>query len=59
MDKMDDNKGTPTKRTGAKNEASYDNDMRMEHGNVPEIEQPNPSKGTPSIPAEMPAREVR
>lgn len=56
MDSMEDNKATPTKRTGVKNDTDerFDN---AEHGNKPEVMPPDPANATPSIPTEMPARE--
>ncbi|MDF2543324.1 MAG: hypothetical protein K0S47_3042 [Herbinix sp.] len=59
MDKMDNNKATPTKRTGLQNDNNSDNNYQNNNTNTPEIEQPGPSTATPPIPAEMPAREVR
>lgn len=54
MDKMNDNKGTPSKDTGSKNNNS-DNDVDYKNGS--EIENPNPSTATPEVPDEMPVRE--
>ncbi|NLP16959.1 MAG: hypothetical protein GX379_07970 [Clostridiales bacterium] len=56
MDRYNDNKATPTKRTGVKN----DNDDKNKITSItPEITQPNPSSATPTIPSEMPAREIK
>jgi hypothetical protein len=54
MNNMNDSKGTPSKDTGSKNNNS-DNDV--DYKNSSEIENPNPSIATPTIPNEMPARE--
>lgn len=54
MYKIKDNKGTPSKDTGSKNNNS-DNDVDFK--NRSKIENPNPSIATPAIPKEMPARE--
>ncbi|MBH1940271.1 hypothetical protein I5677_05090 [Mobilitalea sibirica] len=65
MDKMNDNKGTPTKRTGLKNNSGSMNTSNEsgssgnEVGQTSEYNQPNPSIASPSIPDEMPARDVR
>ena len=53
MAKMKDSKGTPSKDTGSKNNNS-DNDV--DYKNSSEVENPNPSIATPSIPNEMPER---
>lgn len=56
MDRYNDNKATPTKRTGVKN----DNDDKNKITSItPEITQPNPSSAAPTIPSEMPAREIK
>lgn len=57
MDKMDDNKGTPTKDTGSNNNISLNNTFNSEFSGKPEIAEPNPMIGIPVIPVEMPARE--
>ncbi|NLK27954.1 MAG: hypothetical protein GX306_06380 [Clostridiales bacterium] len=56
MDKnnLENNKGTPTKRTGANKDISVENDYK---NTTTEIEQPNRTSATPDIPAEMPARD--
>jgi len=58
MDKLDDNKGTPTKRTGIKNDVV---DLGTKNVDIysREIEQPNRSDATPDIPQEMPVREMK
>jgi len=58
MDKLDDNKGTPTKRTGTKNDVV---DLGTKNVDIysREIEQPNRSNATPDIPQEMPVREMK
>lgn len=58
MDKLDNSKGTPTKRTGVKNE-DVDLGTKNENINSREIEQPSRSDATPDIPQEMPAREMK
>ncbi len=57
MDKLNDNKSTPTKRTGIKNE---DVDLGTKNEDIysREIEQPNRSNATPDIPQEVPVREM-
>ncbi len=52
---MEDNKGTPTKRTGADKDTNTDNEVKDDTHT--EIEQPNHTSATPEIPAEMPARD--
>lgn len=64
MDRFDDNRATPKKRTGVKNDISspdkeIDHDKNPTQTVAPEIMQPNPSSATPIIPIEMPARDVR
>lgn len=68
MDRFNDNNATPTKRTGPKSDNSYkdsenntgrDNDRSANTGIIPEIPYPNPTSATPSIPSEMPAREMK
>jgi hypothetical protein len=54
MKNINNSKGTPSKDTGSKNNNS-DNDV--DYKNSFEIENPNPSTATPTIPSEMPARE--
>lgn len=41
MDKVKDNKGTPTKRTGAKNRINLDYDFNTEYGDgdIPDVDQ--------------------
>ncbi|NLL72897.1 MAG: hypothetical protein GX237_05160 [Clostridiales bacterium] len=67
MDRFNDNKGTPTKRTGSKGDNSsqdsrFDNNTGKDNGDggiTPEILEPKPNSATPTIPTEMPAREIR
>ena len=64
MDRFDDNRAIPKKRTGVKNDIhtpdkENDNDNNPTQTIVPEISQPNPSSATPTIPTEMPARNIR
>lgn len=64
MDRFNDNRATPKKRTGVKNATNTtdrENDNYKEATQImaPEIEQPNPSNATPSIPTEMPARDIK
>lgn len=68
MERFNDNKGTPTKRTGSNGvNGSHDtkssNDQYKDNNPneviTPEILQPNPSSATPTIPMEMPAREMK
>lgn len=54
MDRYNDNKATPTKRTGVKND-NDDNTIIT----PPEIARPNPTSATPTIPDEMPARDIK
>lgn len=63
MDSYNDNRATPKKRTGVKNDISStdkenDNDNNQAQIIAPEIAQPNPTSATPTIPAEMPARDI-
>lgn len=51
MENTNNNKGTPSKDTGSKNNNS-DNDV--DYKNSSEITNPNPSIAIPSIPSEMP-----
>lgn len=60
MDNYNNNKATPTKRTGENNnplDRGNDNDATQKI--TPEITQPNPSTATPSFPTEMPARDTK
>jgi len=59
MDKLENNKGTPTKRTGAKNQINLDYDFNTEYGDgdIPDIDKPNPSNSTNAIPDERPRRD--
>lgn len=68
MDRTDNSKATPTKRTGIKNDAfsqysrhdtGNDKDNNTNEGITPEILQPIPNSATPSIPKEIPAREMK
>lgn len=64
MDRMEDNKATPTKRTGVKNDTGYEdagngNEKNLGHDLSLEINQPGSDNATPSIPSEMPARDIR
>lgn len=59
MDKIQDNKGTPTKSTGTKDYTKLDNVFTNKSGDAPEIDQPDPSIATPAIPQEMPIREIK
>lgn len=58
MDKLNDSKGTPTKRTGINDK---DADLGSKNDDIysREIEQPNHSNATPEIPQEMPVREMK
>lgn len=58
MDKISDNKATPTKRTGVKDANNYENLKDTEKSISPEINQPEPST-IPSIPEEVPVREFK
>lgn len=71
MDKMENNKGTPSKDTGSQNGINYDFDYNTEYGDgdIPEIDKskssnskfeinsPKSMNATPEIPIEMPVRE--
>lgn len=64
MERFDDNRARPKKRTGIKNDIDSpdkenENDKKPAHIIAPEIAQPNPTSATPTIPSEMPARDVR
>lgn len=64
MDRFDDNRATPKKRTGVNNDISSpdkenDNDKNPTQIVAPEIAQPNPTSATPTIPTEMPARDLK
>ncbi len=64
MNIFDDNRATPKKRTGVKNNINSpakenDNDNNQAQTIAPEIAQPNPSSATPTIPTEMPARDIK
>jgi len=56
MDKLDNNKGTPTKRTGIKSK-EMDTDTKVTEIYSREIEQPSRSDATPDIPVELPPLE--
>ena len=59
MDRYNDNR-TPAKRTGTENENNTpDTEKDTVQTIAPEIAQPNPTGATPSIPAEMPARDTK
>jgi hypothetical protein len=63
MDRINDNKGTPTKRTGVKNDYSSQNSKNKKDNNPtpasqPEIAQPNPLSATPTFPTEIPTRDT-
>lgn len=58
MDRMKDNKATPSKETGS-NDVGRDTNTHSGEDRASEYEQPNPSTATPAIPSEMPAREIR
>lgn len=53
VDRMEDNKGTPTKRTGGNNDVQYENDYTNRNQ---EVGQPKSTDATPEIPQEMPPR---
>lgn len=59
MNNINDSKGTPTKRTGAKNKINLDYDFNTEFGDgdIPDIDKPNPSSSTDVIPDEVPRRD--
>ncbi len=59
MDKINQNKGTPTKGSSTRNDiSSYENSHReYGDGDSYDINQPSSSNATPEIPIEMPARE--
>lgn len=64
MDIFNDNRSTPKKRTGAKNDTGYpDKDNNGDKDPIqiiaPEIAQPNPTSATPIIPTEIPARDIK
>ncbi|NLO09585.1 MAG: hypothetical protein GX129_06900 [Clostridiales bacterium] len=64
MDRFNDNRATPKRRTGVKNDIDSpnkenDNDKEPTHIIAPEIAQPNPTSATPTIPSEMPARDIK
>ena len=60
MDKTEDNKATPTKRTGTKNDIIIPEDKENTEKEItPEINQPDPSIVITSTPEEMPAREYK
>ncbi|NLP35116.1 MAG: hypothetical protein GX359_07975 [Clostridiales bacterium] len=52
---MENNKGTPTKRTGANKNTN--NEMEIKNNPNTEFQQPNRTSATPDIPPEMPARD--
>lgn len=63
MDRFNDNRATPKKRTGIKNDiSSPDTEIERDNNPIkktsPEIDQPNPANATPTIPTEMPARDI-
>ncbi|HHU74923.1 MAG TPA: hypothetical protein GXZ28_09950 [Clostridiales bacterium] len=59
MDNIKDNKGTPLKRTALNNDFAKENNSTNDHNHTREINTPKPATATPSIPTEMPAREVQ
>lgn len=40
MDKLNDSKGTPTKRTGSKNSIDLEYEYSTEYGDIPDIDKP-------------------
>lgn len=64
MDRFNDSRSTPKRRTGVKNDTgSPDKDNNGDKDPIqiiaPEIAQPNPTSATPTIPTEIPARDIR
>lgn len=63
MNRFEDSRATPKKRTGVKddikNPARENDDNNTTQTVSLEIAQPNPSSATPTIPSEMPARDIR
>jgi hypothetical protein len=64
MDRYNDNKATPTKRTGVKNDNNSPDPGNGNDNNTiqiiaPEIAQPNPTSATPTIPSEIPERNIK
>jgi hypothetical protein len=63
MDLLDNNNNSSSNKTGSSNGASSinginsDNEFNIKYDIDPEIEEPNPSIATPTIPEEMPSRE--
>lgn len=60
MNKFDDNKATPTKRTGDErnpSEKDYVSDNDSGQSKSIEMPQPGSTSATPDIPTEMPARD--
>jgi hypothetical protein len=59
MERMNNNDGTLDNGSSFNNDKNLDNGYNIRYGNTPEIEEPNPSIATPSIPDEMPISEVK
>lgn len=59
MDKYDDSRATPKKRTGEEYNNYSDNtkDRNTRNNSTPEIIPPIPPTATPSVPSEMPVRD--
>ncbi len=59
MDYSKNNKGTPSKRSGAQDVINLDYDFNTEYGDgdIPEIDKPKPSNATNVIPDEVPRRD--
>lgn len=58
LDNYDNNRGTPTKRTGSNNNVNLENEFESKPngGDIPEIHTPKPSDATNNIPIEIPNR---
>lgn len=58
LDNFDNNKGTPSKRTGFHNDASMDSEItpKSTDNESTEIHTPTPSNATNDIPIEVPER---
>lgn len=61
MDRMNNSKATPTKRTGVKNTNDMENrtTMQEQESERHEIGRANSPNASPNIPVEMPVRENR
>lgn len=64
MDRYDNNKNTPSKKDGVKNDNKSQDAIKKNSNEpilttTPEIAQPNPTSATPTIPLEMPARDMK